>query len=358
MTIHITPEPDFSYVSFESNIPEASYKEVIRRVLNTFKPGKFVVTVFANKESVASNCPRELERPGYLNFDDDWLCDDVQYCRFKNYDLTCAFYSKFPSWGCMDASFVDIPDEAKINPPVPVPIPDKRTYYMPQISDFNSIRQIQNNNNSIVHNYNSKNRSNNNNNEKKFSPKRLNDSNEINGPATRSSSTPQLKVPVRSKVYRKTSLKSSEMMTSMSHRIINISNHRFVFIFLPTCSFLVKIKPLTVGFSYSRRNSSAPLTASTLTPAKSQEDVHIICNPLSTPYPYSTPCKKADLDEKKTADPETEDKKSNRNHSCGSFLPILALIPSNVVSFQYLSPKMKFSWWRNKISWRHAWSAD
>lgn len=97
MTIHITPEPEFSYVSFESNIPEASYEEVIRRVLQTFKPGKFVVTIFANKESVAAECPRDLEQADCLSFDGDWLRNDVQYCRFKNYDLTCAFYSKFPS---------------------------------------------------------------------------------------------------------------------------------------------------------------------------------------------------------------------------------------------------------------------
>lgn len=49
MTIHITPEPDFSYVSFESNVAAASYGDLITRVIETFKPGKFVVTIFANK---------------------------------------------------------------------------------------------------------------------------------------------------------------------------------------------------------------------------------------------------------------------------------------------------------------------
>lgn len=97
MTIHITPEPEFSYVSFETNVPEASYDETIRRVLETFKPGKFVVTFFANKQSVAANAPRELEQADGLNYGGDWLRNDVQYCRFKNYDLICAFYSKFPS---------------------------------------------------------------------------------------------------------------------------------------------------------------------------------------------------------------------------------------------------------------------
>ena len=49
MTIHITPEAEFSYVSFESNIPQSSYLDVIFRVLETFRPGKFIVTAFANK---------------------------------------------------------------------------------------------------------------------------------------------------------------------------------------------------------------------------------------------------------------------------------------------------------------------
>lgn len=49
MTIHITPESDFSYVSFETNIALSSYKDVIGRVLEIFRPGKFVMTFFANK---------------------------------------------------------------------------------------------------------------------------------------------------------------------------------------------------------------------------------------------------------------------------------------------------------------------
>lgn len=51
MTIHITPEEEFSYVSFESNVSAANYAEIISRVIDTFRPGKFVVTIFANKVS-------------------------------------------------------------------------------------------------------------------------------------------------------------------------------------------------------------------------------------------------------------------------------------------------------------------
>ena len=49
MTIHITPEPEFSYVSFECNVPQASYNKLIQTVLDTFMPGKFILTIFANK---------------------------------------------------------------------------------------------------------------------------------------------------------------------------------------------------------------------------------------------------------------------------------------------------------------------
>lgn len=54
MTIHITPEPGYSYVSFESNYAASSYSDLIERVINTFQPGKFVVTVFANKVCINS----------------------------------------------------------------------------------------------------------------------------------------------------------------------------------------------------------------------------------------------------------------------------------------------------------------
>lgn len=49
MTIHITPEPEFSYVSFETNVPAASYREIISRVLEAFNPRKFTITLFANQ---------------------------------------------------------------------------------------------------------------------------------------------------------------------------------------------------------------------------------------------------------------------------------------------------------------------
>ncbi|EAA14565.4 AGAP009619-PA [Anopheles gambiae str. PEST] len=94
MTIHITPEREFSYVSFESNVASSDYGELIKRVTRTFQPGKFIVTVFANKTSIAANANREIEHLGTI---DQWKRRDIQYSRFASYDLTYAQYCKYPS---------------------------------------------------------------------------------------------------------------------------------------------------------------------------------------------------------------------------------------------------------------------
>lgn len=127
MTIHITPEPEFSYVSFETNVPLSSYEELIRRVVKTFQPGKFIVTLFANRVSVgptfcevitkvemfglkmwslfqksaASKTPKELKNLSKI--DNEWRQLTSDLCYVSNYDMTVAFYSKFPSWGSWEA---------------------------------------------------------------------------------------------------------------------------------------------------------------------------------------------------------------------------------------------------------------
>lgn len=55
MTIHITPEPEFSYVSFESNVAASNYGDLISRVIKLFQPSKFLVTIFVSKVSHKSN---------------------------------------------------------------------------------------------------------------------------------------------------------------------------------------------------------------------------------------------------------------------------------------------------------------
>ncbi|VVC30974.1 S-adenosylmethionine decarboxylase,S-adenosylmethionine decarboxylase, core,S- [Cinara cedri] len=94
MTIHITPQQEFSYVSFETNVPQSSYKELISKVLKTFQPEKCVLTLFTNEKSPSKANHKELK---YLTQLGEWQQDTNKTCSLKNHDLTVSFYSKYPS---------------------------------------------------------------------------------------------------------------------------------------------------------------------------------------------------------------------------------------------------------------------
>ncbi|KAH8410677.1 hypothetical protein KR009_011754 [Drosophila setifemur] len=91
MTIHITPENQFSYVSFETNVALNNYRKLINHVINTFKPGKFIVTIFANKCSLAYETMKELEVE--YSEGSHWKRTDMQCCNFPSYNLLFAQYS-------------------------------------------------------------------------------------------------------------------------------------------------------------------------------------------------------------------------------------------------------------------------
>lgn len=94
MTIHITPEPNCSYVSFETNCSMASYNDLIIRIINTFRPGKFIMTIFANMDSMLANSRKDVHGLGGFG---GYRREDAQLCNFKNYDLIYALFTKFPS---------------------------------------------------------------------------------------------------------------------------------------------------------------------------------------------------------------------------------------------------------------------
>jgi S-adenosylmethionine decarboxylase len=60
-TLHVTPEKDWSYASFESNVNSLDFNlhnlEILNKVINVFKPGKFQLNFFTNK----------FEQKNYLN---------------------------------------------------------------------------------------------------------------------------------------------------------------------------------------------------------------------------------------------------------------------------------------------------
>jgi len=94
VTIHITPEPQFSYVSFESNIPAASYVDIVSRVLDTFRPGRFILTIFTTKSSIGGDCHKEIQ--GWNTFG-DWNRMETEFRTFESGDVTFAHFAKFPS---------------------------------------------------------------------------------------------------------------------------------------------------------------------------------------------------------------------------------------------------------------------
>lgn len=78
VTIHITPEPGFSYVSYETNVAQSGYVDLIRRILYCFRPARFLMTVIASKISAEGQvtqkelCEKEAwekEIPGFRRKD-------------------------------------------------------------------------------------------------------------------------------------------------------------------------------------------------------------------------------------------------------------------------------------------------
>lgn len=87
-TIHITPEPNCSYVSFETNAESHDYPDLIRRVLAMFKPDEFIFTFFANDASIGNDFDKKT-----YNFK-EFAYDTYQETKVKNYNVTYAHYLK------------------------------------------------------------------------------------------------------------------------------------------------------------------------------------------------------------------------------------------------------------------------
>lgn len=81
-TIHVTPESEFSYASFETNIRQSSYSVLIKHVLEIFKPKRFTMTMFA-------------DRYGYKEIVDDPFASSISLCRGATYQQTARSQSDF-----------------------------------------------------------------------------------------------------------------------------------------------------------------------------------------------------------------------------------------------------------------------
>jgi len=62
-TIHVTPQPQCSYASFETNATGENLEELVNKVLKIFEPGQFTVTLFGNMQVTSklhNSFPREM----------------------------------------------------------------------------------------------------------------------------------------------------------------------------------------------------------------------------------------------------------------------------------------------------------
>ncbi|KAL0074047.1 adenosylmethionine decarboxylase [Phycomyces blakesleeanus] len=109
-TIHVTPEPQCSYASFETTIPasvthpvgnlgkhngqEASVRLLIRQVLDIFKPGAFTVTYFSSvshEDDESENISKLMRTVGKFG---GYRRKDRIIHAFEGYDLVFGHYKK------------------------------------------------------------------------------------------------------------------------------------------------------------------------------------------------------------------------------------------------------------------------
>jgi S-adenosylmethionine decarboxylase len=94
-TIHITPEPTCSFVSYETNVHLCDYSGVVERVLETFLPGRVTVTLFKDRrEDVEGRDILKRSIPGYTRttctqyeFSPKYDLLMLQYDRVQQYDM-------------------------------------------------------------------------------------------------------------------------------------------------------------------------------------------------------------------------------------------------------------------------------
>eukprot|EP01120_Amphizonella_sp_Union-15-10_P005511 TRINITY_DN1636_c0_g1_i1.p1 TRINITY_DN1636_c0_g1~~TRINITY_DN1636_c0_g1_i1.p1 ORF type:complete len:334 (-),score=34.01 TRINITY_DN1636_c0_g1_i1:93-1094(-) len=90
-TIHVTPEPHCSFVSFETNAHVPSYEKLVNYVIDIFKPGNFQVALFIDRESCAGPSSMVCSPGRGL---EGFRMKRKSYYEFDSYDVTVCNYSK------------------------------------------------------------------------------------------------------------------------------------------------------------------------------------------------------------------------------------------------------------------------
>jgi len=85
-TIHITPQPECSFVSFETNAEFASYRDMVQKVVSLFKPESFTVLLYNDTKSTLEEIGTAYEGFYLRN------SKHHKFSPFHEYNLTfCSF---------------------------------------------------------------------------------------------------------------------------------------------------------------------------------------------------------------------------------------------------------------------------
>ncbi|UCF90794.1 MAG: hypothetical protein JSW39_21280 [Desulfobacterales bacterium] len=91
-TVHVTPQPEASYASFETNVMARDYSRVTEEIVSLFKPRRFslVLTTSRDSQCKAMHSQINADQPGYL------ATDRMRHAFDRNYMATFSNFLKQP----------------------------------------------------------------------------------------------------------------------------------------------------------------------------------------------------------------------------------------------------------------------
>ncbi|KAF2465240.1 S-adenosylmethionine decarboxylase [Lindgomyces ingoldianus] len=97
-TVHVTPEPQCSYASFETNVPARQTgretAEVVEHVVTIFKPGRFSVTIFEAKPTGEEGFGMAVKKSARMESIEGYKRVDRIVHDLDGYDLVFRYYER------------------------------------------------------------------------------------------------------------------------------------------------------------------------------------------------------------------------------------------------------------------------
>ncbi|KAK2069095.1 hypothetical protein P8C59_003702 [Phyllachora maydis] len=94
-TVHVTPEPHCSFASFETNVPggpnDRATVDVVEHIVNIFRPGRFIMTLFEAKGGGGGEAGVRRKRPEHV---EGFRRKDRIVYEFDDYDLVFGYYER------------------------------------------------------------------------------------------------------------------------------------------------------------------------------------------------------------------------------------------------------------------------